>query len=450
LVLLCILRIIREIIVYIAFKGDFCMNNKSKKKPRLLVILGSMGFAIGLLVVIALLSIIGTVIPQNLSLDHYVHRYGEVNGYIIKFLSIDDVYHSWWYASLILMLCGNIVLCSISRLPQIINRMKGTVDIDKMKSANYYRMVGKLDPEGYNKLLKNTKLNKGKVNNVDGQRLITVQRGRIGHLGSWITHLSIIIITLCYAGGKIYGYNTFVYGVPGTIQEIPGTNYSIALDDFNIDYRDDQTVNQYYSKIRLFEGKKELQSKEIYVNNPLSHRALNIVQSGTGWAVDASIYRGEQRVKEETMYHKDILEQDDIALWFYEFYPDYDDTKGRPVSTSNMPNNPRILFMAYLGGYMKDMTAMAMGESRDIGEYKVTFDNARRYTVLQIVSDPFRNGALFGGILMMMGLFMSFYINPSQVGMMVDKRGNCHVFGNWALDKDRKSRILEEKLGGKN
>ncbi|MFV9690345.1 MAG: cytochrome c biogenesis protein ResB, partial [Desulfobacteria bacterium] len=79
----------------------------------------SVKLTIVLLIALAATSIIGTVIPQNEDASAYFQRYGEVFYKIFKFLDIFDMYHSWWFQFLLLMLTINLVVCSFRRLPGV-------------------------------------------------------------------------------------------------------------------------------------------------------------------------------------------------------------------------------------------------------------------------------------------------------------------------------------------
>ncbi|RLC14745.1 MAG: cytochrome c biogenesis protein ResB, partial [Deltaproteobacteria bacterium] len=68
------------------------------------------------LVLLASTSIIGTVILQNGSEPDYLRLYGEAFYKVIRVFKIDDMYNAWWFLSLIIILCINIVVCSIERL----------------------------------------------------------------------------------------------------------------------------------------------------------------------------------------------------------------------------------------------------------------------------------------------------------------------------------------------
>ena len=76
----------------------------------------SINLTIVVLLSIAAASIIGTVVPQNGKPDFYFHKYGEVLYRVFSALDLFDMYQSWWFRFLIVILVINIIVCSIHKL----------------------------------------------------------------------------------------------------------------------------------------------------------------------------------------------------------------------------------------------------------------------------------------------------------------------------------------------
>ncbi len=70
--------------------------------------LSSLRLAIVLIILLAVASILGTLIPQGRSLEEYAARYGAAAGLMIK-LQLTGLYHSLWYLALLVLLGLNIV-----------------------------------------------------------------------------------------------------------------------------------------------------------------------------------------------------------------------------------------------------------------------------------------------------------------------------------------------------
>ena len=69
----------------------------------------SVKLTVVVLLSLAATSIVGTVIPQNESPDAYLREYGEFLYRIFSAFDIFDMYHSWWFQFLLLLLTMNVV-----------------------------------------------------------------------------------------------------------------------------------------------------------------------------------------------------------------------------------------------------------------------------------------------------------------------------------------------------
>jgi cytochrome c biogenesis protein len=107
-------------------------NNLSKQQSftdQLWDFICSLKLAIFTLILLALTSIIGTVIQQNKSPQEYMEMYGwsESTFKALDPLQIFDMYHSYWFLSLMGIFAVNLICCSIKRLPRIIKVVREPV-----------------------------------------------------------------------------------------------------------------------------------------------------------------------------------------------------------------------------------------------------------------------------------------------------------------------------------
>jgi len=84
-----------------------------------------MQLAIWLLAVIALFSLVGTLIPQNQQAAEYISRYGHTGYEILLKTGLLNMYSSWWFIFLMGLLSLNLSVCLINRFsPRL--RLLGT------------------------------------------------------------------------------------------------------------------------------------------------------------------------------------------------------------------------------------------------------------------------------------------------------------------------------------
>ena len=407
------------------------MKNNESFLRKLWKTLHSMKLGIILLILIGVLSTIGTIIPQENSLKYYETRYSPLKYELIKNLSLYKVYSSWWFILLISFLSLNLMLCSIRRFKVVMNLAKEGRKIDgelrKIEEwSNLYIEESKIK-EIFNKM----QFKKVMEKEYKEGKLYYSHKNSMGYLGSWITHLSLLIIIIFFSYGKINGFETFVHGVPGTILEVGDTDISLHIEDFDIIFREDFTVEQYISEVSVLKSGDIVDSGKVLVNHPFRTSNMNIYQNGTGWAVEANLYKDGVEYKNKTLYQGEFFIEDDqkIALQFVNFYPDLDSESEDLKTKTPFPNHPVMLYALFYDGHRVDMNLIHMGEEVGYGEYTFKIDNPQMFTLLQIVRDPGIAGAFVGGILLIIGIFLAFYINPKKLIIYVDKNQDFKIYG---------------------
>ena len=406
----------------------------------------SMKFGIILLIIISISSIAGTVIPQNNPMTFYEKEYSSFMYTIISTLSLHKVYASWWFISMMVALSINLTLCSIIRLPIIIRQISKKPQLEEEIKGKNFLIKSEFDKEiDVEKFFKRTRFFRVKrIDKAEGTYYFS-QKNSFGYLGSWLSHVGLLIIILSYIFGKILGFETYVYGVPGTVHSIEGTSYTLNIDDFNIDFREDHTVNQYISNITVKDqGGDVVKSGNVMVNHPFRMEEINIYQNGTGWAIDIELEKNEKKISERTLYQSEVHVDDNerIALQFVNFYPDFDQSKGMPRTLTPYLNNPKLLYTIFYEGQRVDMNVASIGEDISWEEYTFKIHNPRQFTLLQIVSDPGMTGATVGGLILLLGIMLAFYFHPKQLKAFESKDGRTVIWGDTAKNKD----IFKEEM----
>jgi cytochrome c biogenesis protein len=261
--------------------------------------LASLRLTVVLLLCLAVLSTIGTVIPQNISPQTYVNQYGLFNYRLFVLFDIMDMYHSWWFMGLLFLLVTNIIVCSIDRLQrtakiifvkrpifdlQQYRQRKSRIDFSAATSAEnlkkpFHRFLSKRF---------------GYCDVVDTGKgfAITAEKGRWTRLGVYVVHSSIIILLLGGLLGSKFGFEGSVAIPEGdTVDTIQLTRsgrtlklpFAIRCDDFDLQfYAGTQRPKEYRSNLTIIEHGKEVLHKAIVVNDPLIYKGIGIYQSSYG------------------------------------------------------------------------------------------------------------------------------------------------------------------------
>lgn len=251
-----------------------------------------------LLLSIAATSIIGTVIPQNENPATYFRAYGEFYYKLFDTLGIFDMYHSWWFQFLILMLTMNIFVCSIDRLSAT-----WKIVFSKNPSFNLSRFRKLADKEEFTDKRNSEDLKKiyspfiarifgyTRVEPTDTGFCIFAEKWRWTRFGVYTVHLSVILLLLGGLVGSLFGFEGFVNIPEGEIinsirirstDKIQNLDFEIKCEDFNVSFYDNGAPKEYRSSLTVMEQGKPVLKKEIIVNDPLRYKGINIFQSSYG------------------------------------------------------------------------------------------------------------------------------------------------------------------------
>lgn len=408
---------------------------KIKKGLRFLF---SMKFALVILGLFVLVCIGGSVIPQGQIPAVYENSYPGWSGLILA-VGLDDVFHSWWFILLTLLLCGNLLGCNLVHISGIVNRVKAKT---RPLPAGGEAMEYAGDPE---KLLNEMGFRKWEPTDSGFYAI----RNRMGFWGAWLTHLGIFIIILGFALGQMFTVNYSVFGVPGEEKPVGDTGLLLSIDDFSIALREDDTVEQYTASLTLTDpATGESWSGQSSVNHPWDAHGLRFYQNSTGWAADMTVYKGKELLQSETLCageYRAVKDRAELLVMLRAFYPDYtQDESGMPTSASGQIVDPGYLYMLYYNGELLGMNVLRSDEKITVSDYTILFSNPRSYTLIQVKHDPFTWLAGLGGVVLLIALYVAFYLRTEEIWLVQGERG-WQVYG-----RSRKGgELYREKLARK-
>ncbi len=397
--------------------------------------LSSMRFAIILLVVLAVACSVGSLVTQGQSYDWYAQRYSQRAAGLIVALSLDDAFHSVWFIVITAFLCLNLLLCNLTRLPQLIRRTQA-----EGRPEDALRTQGDVSSEAVaDPLTAFSRLRMPKpaaCRTEDGRQALFASRNRAGLWGAWVCHLGILLLILGFGLGQMTQKQYAVYGVPGDVKPIGDTGWMLKIDDFTIGLREDATVEQYTAAISVYRpdgGDPAPESAEISVNHPASIHGMKFYQNSTGWAAKVNVLKDGEPLQDAVVCAGDFLpvaDKPELVVYLNAFYPDYVLTPGVGPSTASANlNNPAWLYSVYYRGQLLGMNALMSGEELTIDEYTVTFTDPQNFTLIQIKEDHFTWLALLGGLATMLGLMLAFYVQPARVWAVRQPDGSWTVHG---------------------
>ncbi|WP_416192773.1 cytochrome c biogenesis protein ResB [Neisseria sp. CCUG12390] len=163
-----------------------------------------MRFAVALLSLLGVASIIGTVLQQNQPQVNYVVKFGPFWSQIFGFLGLYDVYASVWFVIIMLFLVISTSLCLIRNVPPFLREIKSFRENAKEKSLAAMRhsieLPQNIPPEVVQRYLEVQGFAAKTVQREDGSVLVAAKKGAMNKWGYIFAHVALIVICL---GGLI-------------------------------------------------------------------------------------------------------------------------------------------------------------------------------------------------------------------------------------------------------
>ncbi|RQV02388.1 cytochrome c biogenesis protein ResB [Burkholderia cenocepacia] len=170
---------------------------------RAVELLSSMRFAIALLVVLSIASIIGTVLTQDDPYPNYVNQFGPFWADIFRSLSLYTVYSAWWFMLILIFLVVSISLCVIRNAPKMLADAKSWKDKVREGSLRAFHHKAEYTASGTRASVAATLATfvtkagyKHVVRETDGATLISAKRGAMTKWGYISAHLAIVVICI--------------------------------------------------------------------------------------------------------------------------------------------------------------------------------------------------------------------------------------------------------------
>lgn len=456
-------------------------GSQGQKQPGLTqalwVFFSEMKTAIILLLLLAVVSVLGTVITQGASPEQYVGQYGAKAYAIIKFFGLNNAYNCGIFRTLLILVGINLSVCSINRFGTIWRRSFPDVSsysadaVGRMKRSDTVDFQGTVeDAAGRAKAsLHQRKYTVTNIDEADGVSLYA-SKGRLSLWGPFLTHLSLLVIFLGAIIGSLTGFTGFT-SIPeddwtetyfrDSTQAEAKLDFKVALKKFTIGHDKLGNPTSYKSDLVVYDGDKPVATKEIDVNHPLTYKGVQFFQSDYGvsgmvitiTAPDGkSVHLNYDIETGSGPYGKVYeisgepfktiqIEGKSITVFAHDFAPDY--TGAKEENMSALPLNPAAQVMINdrfpkykgLDGWTK-LGWMEVGKSSQYKGYTVTVEKVVNYTGLQVSKNPGLPIVYLGFGLLMAGVFLSFYVSHRVIRLRISQGAQTSMVNIGATSRE--------------
>jgi cytochrome c biogenesis protein len=440
-------------------------------------VLTSMRTALILLFMLALAAVPGTILPQHASSplrvrQYYVHH--PTLAPIINRLGGFDVFGSWWFAGVYLLLFISLAGCVIPRSRRHLRAMRA-------RPPAAPRNLGRLphnaswttDADADAVATSAYALLRSKRFRVDrAGSSVAAEKGHLRETGNLLFHLSLLVVLAGVAVSAAFGftgtvlvkehngfsdtaiaYDSLKAGRLVDTTKLPP--FSFTLNSFDATYeRSGPTRGAADSFNARVTWQPNLSAKprdyDITVNHPLSSGGANVYLVGHGYAPHFKVTDATGQVFDEvtpflpqggTFESQGVVKLPDaqpLQLGITGFFlpTAINDLNGRPISTFPAPDNPAVVIGVFSGDlglddgvprsvYTLDTSKMTLLDTAELGsgqtltlpggQGSVTFVGFDQWATFQISRDPGKGVVLAAVVCMVLGLLLSLRVRRRRV-----------------------------------
>lgn len=452
----------------------------------------SVKIAIILIIITLVASALGTVFPQEryipvpvpteLAIAEFYEKTFGVLGKIYYVLGFHNMYSSWWYVLLLVMIGMSLVICSLDRvipLYKALNKPRVNPHLSFLRGQKLFAEAVVNEEKTSDEMLTKAKAalqKKGYRVYQEGTSLLG-EKARFSRWGPYINHIGLILFLLgvLLRGVPSFYMDDFVWVREGQTVSIPNTPYYIK----NVAYKTEYYSEDEFPEAIDLDGKvvpknfqtdaviyineneslpgappqlKEIQKGSIVVNHPMSVGDILLYQSGKQesqlGALNFTLVDTQNGLKPVGQVKLDLYspERDQqvgngFTVRVLDYFPDfYIDENKKPATKSNAPTNP-MFALEIISAANKESEKLVYLSGGFISQ-----DDKPRFTLelqkpdimditgIMVRKDKMLPLIYFGCFIVMVGLVMGFYWQHRRIWVHLEN-GSVYLAGhtnkNW-------------------
>ncbi|HEU5335066.1 MAG TPA: cytochrome c biogenesis protein ResB [Terriglobales bacterium] len=444
-------------------------HNRSSAR-RIWHTLSSVRTGIILLILVVICSAAGTFILQRPTTDAEAMQraYAPETLAWLDRLGLTDIFHAWWFALLMSLLCLTIVAASIERFPNIwrfFARPYRRPDSHFRAALPVRKQIPVGDGEqalaAAHRVFQKQGLRPQHIVD-DNQVSLYAERNRFSLLAVYIVHASLLLIFLGGIVDAVWGYRGFLALTNGQqasqIQLQNGKTralpFAIRCDGAGQENYADGTPKRWWSNLAVLKNGREAERKQIVVNDPLVYGGIRVYQSsyGSNGQLDkvmltATPAKGSGAAREIALGQDESAPLDaETSVRLARFIPDFVVENNQIYARSNQPDNPAIQLEVTSKQAKEPALVWIFPQFPNVAHdnkspYSFQFRDLKMgyFTGLQVSHEPGQWLVWAGCLVMALGLGTAFYLVHMRFWAMVvrDERGRPALWLGGAANKNR-------------
>lgn len=407
-----------------------------------------------LLISLAVISIIGTVIPQGTPPEEYLASISLAKIKLYKALGFFDMYHSWWFILLLYLLTVNLVACSFKRLPHIwkiitepVTVLSGSLEQSLTNVATIKSSVDPAALKGRVAAFLKAEFAEPGIVEADGAWHLFAQKTPWCRLSVYFVHLSVIVIFIGALIGSLFGYKGFVNILEGesvsAVESRSGKQldlgFSLRLEKFSVAHYASGAPKEFKSILTVLENGKpvpDYTNARVIVNDPLTYKGITFYQSSYGNAGNyfftVSDLDGKNPVPLTVEGKASVKLPDGSSMHVQEATRDVSEFAKElsgPAAQVELhtPDGRTEAFVVYANHPELNFKHAKEHGKGPVLHYKGAEE--RMYTGLQVAKDPGVEIVWLGCLLMVIGIYIAFFMSHRRIWVRI-QHGSVTVGGN--------------------
>lgn len=251
------------------------ISDQNKQPNAIWSLFRSVRLTIVILIILAVVSIMGTLIPQ-----------------------MSHLYHSLWFRCIIGFLAVNLVICSIDRfsvtwkLIHTVPRPDRSKPFEQLPHRQTFTVSGKIEDASV-RIRQFLKGHYKKIHekNAPDKYFFYAEKGGYSRFGVYLVHSSVLVILTGALIGSFFGFEAFVNLMEGQRTDtvllqkdgaLKPLGFEVRCDKFAVDFYENGAPEEYRSDLTFLVDGREVEKKSVLVNHPAQFMGVTFYQSNYG------------------------------------------------------------------------------------------------------------------------------------------------------------------------
>lgn len=357
-------------------------------------------------------------------------------------LAIENVYNSWWFLGIMAFAGLNLFLCTVERCGPLARQAlqpKKTISADAIKKMQINTAI-KLTGEPLvkaEKAFKKAGLRTVVTATPEGAVLFG-EKGKFGYFGSIVTHFSLLLILLAAAYGSLTGFEDRNGGYAGSNFFVPEGRFRVDITDVRMVQEENPVIRpRVYSDLTITRDGETIAQETLSINYPIRFEGTTIYHSTFLYLPEVTLMNaatGEAEADKFMTGDKINLDDQGTHIQLMEFFPNFSMGRdGRPFSINYLPERPVAAGILVRDGQREASVFLQLNEPEVVetaaGDVEVLltgFDLASVYSISKNLGRPY---LFIGSVLMILGLYMSFFLFPRRFWAVYDESKRTLLIG---------------------